>query len=103
MLYRYRRHLGSSCYNQFDTMLGNIENVLCQTWQRRGLHGQPNLDIVRQRLSQPMSQADICRSWACHALEQNNRNLARYHAWQAIKREPLAMQSWKVAYWSLAA
>lgn len=103
VLYRYRRHLGSTCYNQFDSMLDNIEKVLRTTWQRRSLPGQPDLNIVRKRLSKPMSQAAICRSWACHALKQRNVKLARHHAWQALKREPMSLQSWRVAYWSMAA
>ncbi len=103
VLYRYRRHLGSTCYNHFDDMMNNIGRVMQSAWARRGLPGEPNLEIVRERCAHKMSVADICRSWACHAMEQRNVKLARYHAWQAVRREPMSLQSWRVLYWSMAA
>ncbi len=102
-LYQYRRHFQSVCARRYDVMCQNLARVLEEAWQRRGLPGQPDLSEVTARLGEGWSPAQYYRSWACHAMHQANGKLAREHAWQAVKREPMSLESWRVMYWSLAA
>lgn len=101
-LYSYRRHADSICAQHYEQMCQRIEGVLQEAYTRRGMQGEPRLSELRPDLGAPDSQAKIYRNWACHAIQQRRLDLARRHAWSAIRREPWKLDSWRVMAWAMA-
>ena len=102
-LYTYRRHLGSFCVSNYKTMCTQIEDIVNDAHKRRNTGNLVRLDTLRPDLNESWSTAKIYRNWACHAIHNHNRKIALRHAAHALCHEPLNIQSWKVAYWSLSA
>ncbi len=102
-LYTYRRHAQSVCFKRYELMCQKLVDVLREAYERRGIMNRFDASAVRPDLAPKQSAAEHYRNWACYAIHAGNRTLARKHAVDALKRSPLSPQTWKVAYWALAA
>ena len=102
-LYTYRRHVQSVCFRNYELMCERLKDVLSEAFARRGIADQFDLESVRPDLAPKQSAAEHYRNWACYAIHAGNKTLACKHAAAALKHAPLSPQTWKVAYWALAA
>ena len=102
-LYTYRRHVESVCFKNYELMCQRLKEVLSEAYDRRGVADQFDLSRIRPDLAPKQSAAEHYRNWACYAIHAGNKTLACKHAAAALKHAPLSPQTWKVAYWALAA
>lgn len=103
VLHFYRRHLQSACFTSYERMCMRIEDVLREAYARRGIAGEPNLAQLRPDLGEPVSAAEQCRLWACHALNHRRRWIACRHSVAALRRSPGSRLCWRTLAWCLAA
>ncbi len=102
-LYTYRRHVQSVCFRNYALMCERLKDVLSEAYTRRGIAEKFDAGSVRPDLAPKQSAAEHYRNWACYAIHAGNKTLAIKHATTALKHAPLSPQTWKVAYWALAA
>lgn len=102
-LYTYRRHVQSVCFRNYELMCERLKDVLSEAYTRRGIEDRFDAESIRPDLAPKQSAAEHYRNWACYAIHAGNKTLARKHAATALKHAPLSPQTWKVAYWALAA
>ena len=101
VLYRYRRHPKSVCPSYYASMCERIADVVAAAYRRRGLGDPPAALALRPDLPKKHSTAELYRNWACHAIHRRRPRLARWHAAQALWREPWRLHSWRVLAWSV--
>lgn len=98
VLYYYRRHLTSVCVHHYATRRVRFVRALQAAYDRRGIQQKmPDFDQDRKAYTRAVTY----RHWACHAIDNQNLNLARRHALAAIRSEPFSITSWKVMYWAM--
>lgn len=102
-LYRYRRHLASTCSRRYEELVQRIAGILQQAYRRRGLDRTFDMTPLKHRLSESWSHGEYYRVWACHALHQQHTMQALRHAWAALRHEPFTAASWRVLAWTLSA
>ncbi len=66
--------------------------ALRAAWDRRGLPGEPPMPD-----SAPLSKADFYRQWGWMALRRRGRAGAWRYAVKALRAQPMAVASWKLA------
>jgi glycosyltransferase involved in cell wall biosynthesis len=69
-----------------------VEQILRETWQRRGLPGEPTLPPRRLR-----GRADLYRQWGWMALKSGQVRTGRKYAVKALVEKPFEKLSWRLA------
>lgn len=98
VLLQYRQHFGSISLAKSKQQGDNIEAILREAYQRRGMT-MPN-GLLNSR-PKPMSQLDYHRSWCWAALAAGNIRTARKHAMLGFKKTPMSPLSWRMMYCAL--
>jgi len=67
-----------------------IERILADTWERRGLPGDP---AMPQRTV--LNRSDLYRQWTWLALRSGNKRVARKYALKSVCRQPFHRNAWR--------
>jgi glycosyltransferase involved in cell wall biosynthesis len=97
-LTRWRRHLGSVNHTRSAQQDRNAEGIIRETLQRRGLPVPADLHLKRWK---PLPQSQQLRQWAWQALKVGNVDIARRHAKEVLRMNPLSLESWRVMFCAL--
>ncbi len=95
VLLQYRQHFESVSLAKADRQAQVVGDILRQAYARRGL---PFPEDMRQARSRMMTPAQHYTSWCWDALAAHNRRTARWHAWQVLRRQPLAKRSYRLLF-----
>lgn len=98
LLHKVRRHVSSTIHTKQEQLNRDRDFVVRDAWQRRGLEGGLKPTMLEDSIA---SVADWYRSWAWTALKWGNVATARKHAFAALRKDPLAIASWRVVYCAL--
>ena len=93
VLLKYRYHPQSVGFTKFEEQRRAKSIILQDAYARRGR--TPPAEWPKGIFT-PLPVAEQLRRWARTALKANNRDVAKKHAVAALKREPLALDSWRV-------
>lgn len=95
---RYRQHLSSIGYSKSELQQQSAVAVVRDTHERRGIPLPPDWGRA-PIISTTVAQSH--RKWAWWALSAGYVPSARKHAIQALKMEPLSLESWRAVYCAL--
>jgi glycosyltransferase involved in cell wall biosynthesis len=93
ILLKYRYHPESVGFTKFEEQRRVKSIILSDAYTRRGR--TPPTEWPKAIFT-PLPVAEQLRRWARTALKANNRDIAKKHAINALKREPLKVDSWRV-------
>jgi glycosyltransferase involved in cell wall biosynthesis len=93
ILLKYRYHPESVGFTKFEEQRRVKSIILSDAYARRGR--TPPTEWPKAIFT-PLPVAEQLRRWARTALKANNRDIAKKHAIDALKREPLKVDSWRV-------
>lgn len=93
VLLKYRYHPESVGFTKFEEQRRVKSIILQDAYTRRGRTPPPEWP---KAIFTPLPVAEQLRRWARTALKANNRDIAKKHAIDALKREPLKVDSWRV-------
>jgi glycosyltransferase involved in cell wall biosynthesis len=93
VLLKYRYHPQSAGFTKFEEQRRVKSIILQDAYIRRGR--TPPAEWPKGIFT-PLPPSEQMRRWARAALKANNRDVAKKHAIAALKREPLALDSWRV-------
>jgi glycosyltransferase involved in cell wall biosynthesis len=93
VLLRYRRHLESVSHQKYENQWRLKRQIVEEAYRRRGLAFPADWTFTPW---QPKPPARQLREWGWFALRAGQSRAARSLAWDALRREPLAMPSWKL-------
>ena len=94
VLLKYRYHPESVGFTKFEEQRRVKSIILSDAYARRGR--TPPAEWPKGIFT-PLPVAEQLRRWARAALKAKNRDVAKKHAMAALKREPLKVDSWRVA------
>ncbi|HEV2292222.1 MAG TPA: glycosyltransferase [Tepidisphaeraceae bacterium] len=95
VLLKYRYHPQSVGFTKFEEQRRVKAVILQDAYARRGRTPPAQWP---EGIFTPLPVAEQLRRWARTALKANNRAVAKKHAIDALKREPLTLDSWRVAF-----
>ena len=95
VLLKYRYHPQSVGFTKFEEQRRVKSIILQDAYTRRGR--TPPAEWPTGILT-PLPVAEQLRRWARTAMKANNRDAAKKHALAALKREPLALDTWRVVF-----
>lgn len=93
VLLKYRYHPDSVGFTKFEEQRRVKSIILQDAYTRRGK--TPPAEWPKGIFT-PLPVAEQLRRWARSALKANNRDVAKKHALDALKREPLKVDSWRM-------
>jgi len=85
VLMQYRRHLSSVNYLKFENQQKIKKQIVEEAFARRGKSMPADWSLSTWT---PTQGAQQLREWAWNAMKKNRPDIARIHAWQALKLEP---------------
>lgn len=85
VLLQYRRHLSSVNYLKFENQQKIKKQIVEDAFQRRGKQMPTDWELSKWT---PTQGAQQLREWAWNAMKKNRPDIARIHAWKALKLEP---------------
>lgn len=91
-LLKKRLFVGSAVATNLEKQRRLVEQILRETWQRRGLAGEPKLPPRRLN-----DRADLYRQWGWMALKSGNVGTGRRYAVKALIEKPFEKLSWRLA------
>ena len=91
-LLKKRLLVGSAVATNLQKQRRLVEQILRETWQRRGLSGQPALPPRRLN-----DRADLLRQWGWMALKSGQVGTGRKYAIKALVEKPFDKLSWRLA------
>jgi len=94
ILLKYRYHPESVGFTKFEEQRRVKSIILQDAYARRGRTPPP---AWPKAIFTPLPIGEQLRRWARAALKANNRDVAKKHAVAALKREPLKIDSWRIA------
>lgn len=97
-LLRYRQHPASICATRRRDQVDLVLEVINDARQRRGMPPLPELPGDATELE---TQAGRYRRFALHAIRRGDLPAARRYAFDTLRREPLRLNHWRTAWWSL--
>jgi glycosyltransferase involved in cell wall biosynthesis len=97
-LVEYRQHFESVAFNKADDQWNCKAQIIGDAYDRRGLK-RPEQWSFNKRV--PLPIVEQLKRWAWAALKAGNPGIARKHAVQVMKRQPLSVDSWRVMYCAL--
>lgn len=89
----YRQHFESVSNNKADIQWGHKATIVGDAYDRRGLP-RPAQWTFERRVVKPIVHQ--LHDWAWAAIKAGNKNVARKHAWAALKYKPASLRAWKV-------
>lgn len=98
VLLLYRQHLKSMCHAQSERQNAIREAIYREACVRRGIAATK---VSAAFIAPRWSRATLARRWAWLALDAGNVSTARRHALHTLCREPLTVESWRVALCAL--
>ena len=93
VLLQYRQHLGSVNYTKYEQQKAVKRQIVADAYRRRKLPMPTNWAFRERKL---LPHPEQYRRWGWAALRSGNLGVARRHAWSAIRRDPLAMDTWRL-------
>jgi hypothetical protein len=93
VLLQYRQHLGSVNYTKYEQQKAVKRQIVAEAYRRRGLPMPGNWAFRERKL---LPHPEQYRRWGWAALRSGNLSVARRHAWSAIQRAPLSMDTWRL-------
>jgi glycosyltransferase involved in cell wall biosynthesis len=93
VLLHYRQHLQSVNYTKYDQQKAVKRQICGEAYKRRGLP-MPADWAFRERKILP--HAEQYRRWGWAAMRNKNPAVARKHAWAALQKSPLSIDSWRL-------
>ncbi|MGB7161396.1 MAG: glycosyltransferase [Tepidisphaeraceae bacterium] len=93
ILLKYRYHSESVGFTKFEEQRRVKSIILQDAYTRRGR--TPPAEWPKAIFT-PLPVAEQLRRWARTALKAKNRDVAKKHAIDALKREPFTLDSWRV-------
>jgi glycosyltransferase involved in cell wall biosynthesis len=97
-LVQYRQHFESVAFNKADEQWRVKTEIVSDAYNRRGLKRPAEWPFNRRV---PLSLVEQLKRWAWAALKAGNPQIARKHAMQVIKKQPLSLDSWRLMYCAL--
>jgi glycosyltransferase involved in cell wall biosynthesis len=94
-LLQYRVHCESATFRKFQEQEKFRHIILREAHERRGLPA-PAPQAMFQRTYLPIGEQ--IRRWAWTALKKGNVKVARRHARDCLKHDPLALETWRLLY-----
>jgi hypothetical protein len=95
VLLHYRQHFGSVNKHKAKLQEQVKEQLLADTFRRRGLAPPGPGAIDHAKYLEPIQQL---QTWACAALRVGSADVARKHAWTALRSAPMRYDSWWLLY-----
>ena len=93
VLLKYRQHLKSVNYTQYDLQKMVKRDIVATAYARRGMKLPENWVLPERKI---LSASQQYRRWGWAALRTGNFQIARRHALAALQRAPLSLDSWRL-------
>jgi glycosyltransferase involved in cell wall biosynthesis len=97
-LVQYRQHFESVAFNKAEEQWQCKAQIIGDAYDRRGMT-RPTEWAFNKRVPLPM--VEQLKRWAWAALKAGNAKVARKHAIQVMKKQPMSVDSWRVMYCAL--
>ncbi len=94
VLLQYRQHLQSVNYTKYEQQKAVKRQIVGDAYKRRGQPMPPNWTFRERKM---LPHAEQYRRWGWAAMRNGNPTVARRHAWAAMQKAPLSMDSWRLA------
>jgi glycosyltransferase involved in cell wall biosynthesis len=93
VLLQYRQHLQSVNYTKYEQQKAVKRQIVGDAFKRRGLPMPANWSFRERKM---LPHAEQYRRWGWAAMRSGNLAVARRHAWAAIQKAPLSMDTWRL-------
>jgi len=93
VLLQYRQHLQSVNYTKYEQQKAVKRQIVGDAFKRRGMPMPPNWAFRERKM---LPHAEQHRRWGWAAMRSGNPSVARRHAWAAIQKAPLSMDTWRL-------
>jgi hypothetical protein len=93
VLLEYRQHLQSVNYTKYDQQKAVKRQIVGDAYKRRGVPMPPNWSFRERKM---LPHAEQYRRWGWAAMRNQNLAVARKHAWAALQKAPLSIDSWRL-------
>jgi glycosyltransferase involved in cell wall biosynthesis len=93
VLLQYRQHLQSVNYTKYEAQKAVKRQIVSDAYKRRGMAFPPNWTFRERKL---LPHPEQIRRWGWAALRAGNIGVARRHAWTAIRKAPMSMDTWRL-------
>jgi glycosyltransferase involved in cell wall biosynthesis len=93
VLLQYRQHLQSVNYTKYEQQKAVKRQIVGDAFKRRGLPMPPNWSFRERKM---LPHAEQHRRWGWAAMRSGNLAVARRHAWAAIQKTPLSIDTWRL-------
>jgi hypothetical protein len=93
VLLQYRQHLQSVNYTKYEQQKAVKRQIVGDAFKRRGLPMPSNWSFRERKM---LPHAEQFRRWGWAAMRSGNLPVARRHAWAAIQKAPLSMDTWRL-------
>jgi glycosyltransferase involved in cell wall biosynthesis len=93
VLLQYRQHLGSVNFTKYEQQKAVKRQIVSDAYKRRGKVIPADWSFRERKL---LPRPEQYRRWGWAALRNGNINVARKHAWAAMRGAPLEIESWRL-------
>ena len=93
VLLQYRQHLTSVNYNCYEQQKAAKRQIIADAYKRRGIEMPPDWKMRERKV---LPQGEQYRRWGWAAIRGGNVAVARKHAWSALRKTPLSIDSWRL-------
>jgi glycosyltransferase involved in cell wall biosynthesis len=97
-LVKYRQHFESVASTKHEVQWQVKSQIVGDAYDRRGI-ARPKEWLFNKRV--PLPVVEQLKRWTWAALKAGNPNVARKHAVEVVKKQPLSVDSWRVMYCAL--
>ncbi len=94
-LVKYRRHPQSVNHLKYENQWKLKKVIVAEAYERRGMEMPADWTFNKWKPKEPAEQL---RDWAWAALKIGNKEVARKHAKELLKKRPMSVESWRVMY-----
>lgn len=100
VLVQWRRHLGSTNHSKAEQQRKNKQRIVAEALKARGKSVPEDLEQSLAFAANLPRWKEVC-NWGWKALKRGNAQIARWHAWTALKEKPTSSEAWKLAMCAL--
>ena len=93
VLLHYRQHLHSVNYTKYDQQKAVKRQIVGDAYKRRGMQMPAGWSFRERKI---LPHAEQYRRWGWAAMRNKNVPVARKHAWAALQKAPLSIDSWRL-------
>jgi glycosyltransferase involved in cell wall biosynthesis len=93
VLLQYRKHPQSVNHRRYDEQFHLVNAIIAEARKRRGLPADPEARIAKWTPEPIRTQL---QRWAWNALKRRRPDVARTHAWRAVRSAPMNLSNWKL-------